>query len=82
MILTILFLVFSALLVGTSILAVTNSNIVHSAVWLMMFLFSMGALFIMLGATFLGSIELLVYVGAVVTIMVFTLMLTGGKEFE
>lgn len=82
MILTVLFLVFSAMLVFTAILAVENHNIVHSAVWLMFFLFSMGSLFIFLGASFLGSVELLVYVGAVVTLIVFTLMLTGGKEFE
>jgi NADH-quinone oxidoreductase subunit J len=79
---TVIFAVFGVILVAASILAVENMNIVHSAVWLMVFLFAMGAFFIFFGATFLGSVELLVYVGAVVTLITFTLMLTGGKEFE
>ena len=38
--------------------------------------------FLLLGSSLVASIELLVYVGAIVTLLVFTLMLTGGKEFE
>ncbi|MGC8505687.1 MAG: NADH-quinone oxidoreductase subunit J [Thermoplasmata archaeon] len=82
MIFTIIFLIFALFLVITSLEAVREKNIVHSATWLMMFLFTMGGLFIFMGASFLGAIELLVYVGAVVTLIVFTLMLTGGKEVE
>jgi NADH-quinone oxidoreductase subunit J len=79
---TILFLIFAILLLVTSIKAVQDKNIVHSATWLMFFLFSMAGLFLLLGSSLVASIELLVYVGAIVTLLVFTLMLTGGKEFE
>ena len=39
-------------------------------------------IFIFLGLSFVGSIELLVYAGAVVMLIVFVLMLTGGKDVE
>lgn len=82
MIFTIIFLIFAILLIFTSIKAVQDRNIVHSATWLMFFLFSMAGVFVFLGASLIASIELLVYVGAIVTVLIFTLMLTGGKEFE
>ena len=79
---TILFLIFAILLIVTAMKAVQDKNIVHSATWLMFFLFSMAGVFLLLGSSLVASIELLVYVGAIVTLLVFTLMLTGGKEFE
>lgn len=82
MIYTIIFLVFSVLLVIFSARAVAAKNIVHSVVWLMLFLFTMSVTFIFMGTDLLGGIELLVYVGAIVTLLAFTLMLTGGKEIE
>ncbi len=82
MIFTVIFLIFSVILGITAIMAVREKNIVHSAVYLMIFLFGVGSLFIFMGVDFLGTIELLVYVGAVVTLIAFTLMLTGGKEVE
>jgi NADH-quinone oxidoreductase subunit J len=42
----------------------------------------LSANFIFLGATLIGAIELLVYVGAVSALLVFTMMITGGKEIE
>lgn len=82
MILTIIFAVFAVLLVAFAAQAVAAKNLVHSVVWLMLFLFTMGVTFIVLGTDLVGSIELLVYVGAIVTLLAFTLMLTGGKEVE
>ena len=82
MIYTIIFLIFAVILVVLAMLTISKKRLVHSAVYLMSFLFVLAALFIFLGASLVGSIELLVYVGAVVTLLVFTLMLTGGEEIE
>ncbi len=79
---TIIVLIFSVFLIVFSALSVRSRNLVHGAVWLMLFMFSMAGLFVYLGTDFVASIELLVYVGAVITLLVFTLMLTGGKEIE
>lgn len=82
MIFTIIFLIFAAILVILALSTISSKNLVHSSVWLMAFLFVLSALFIFLGGSIIGAVELLVFVGAVVTLLVFTLMLTGGKEIE
>ncbi len=80
MIYTIFFLIFGAIIVISALKAVTDKNIVHSAVWLMFFMVSAASLFFFLGASFIGAVELLVYVGAIVSLMVFSLMLTSGED--
>lgn len=80
MIYTVLFVIFGIILVVSAIKAVSERNIVHSAVWLLFFMVSVASLFFFLGASFIGSVELLVYVGAIVSLLVFTLMLTGGED--
>lgn len=82
MIFTIIFLVFAIILIPLAIKAVSDKNLTHSAVYLMAFLFVLSALFIFLGGSIVGAIEMLVFIGAVVTLIVFSLMLTGGKEIE
>ncbi len=82
MIYTIIFLIFAILLIPLAMKSVTDRNITHAAVYLMAFLFVLSASFIFLGASIVGAVELLVFIGAVVTLLVFTIMLTGGKEFE
>ena len=79
---TIIFLIFAVMTIPLAIRAVSSRNIIHSAVYLMVFMFILSALFIFLGASLVGAIELLVFIGAVVTLLIFTIMLTGGKELE
>lgn len=79
---TIIFLIFAILVIPLALKAVSDKNITHSAIYLMLFMFILAALFIFLGASIVGAIELLVFVGAVVTLLIFTIMLTGGKELE
>lgn len=79
---TVIFLIFSIILIIFALRSISSRNIVHSIVWLSLFLFTLSALFFYLGSSLIGSLEILVYVGAVVTLLAFTLMLTGGKEFE
>ncbi len=82
MIYTLIFLVFAILTILPAIKAVQDKTLTHSAVYLMLFMFMLAALFIYLGASIVGAVELLVFIGAVVTLLVFTIMLTGGKELE
>lgn len=79
---TIIFIVFAIIMIPMALQAIRAKNLVHSSVYLMIFLFVLASSFIFLGASIVGAIELLVYVGAVVTLLIFTLMLTGGKEIE
>ena len=55
---------------------VTSSNVVHAALYLVATLMAAGALFVVLLAEFVAWVQVLVYVGAVVVLMLFGLMLT------
>ena len=60
-----------------SILTVTSRDIFHSAVWLAMTLLSVTAVYFYLDAEFLGVIQILVYVGGIITLFVFAIKLTA-----
>jgi NADH-quinone oxidoreductase subunit J len=61
---------------ASALLVVTSRNVVHSALYLVVSLLSVGAAFLALGAEFLAWAQVLVYVGAVVVLILFGLMLT------
>ncbi len=82
MIYTLIFIIFAIIMIPLAMKAVSDKNITHAAIYLMAFLFVLSASFIFLGASIVGAVELLVFIGAVVTLLVFTIMLTGGKELE
>ena len=82
MIYTIITLIFAIILIVLAAISVEEKDIVRSIIFLMAFLFVLSANFIFLGATLVGAIELLVYVGAVSALLVFTMMITGGNEIE
>lgn len=68
----------SALVVGgaASLLVVTARNVVHAALFLVVALVAVAASFLWLGAEFLAWAQVLVYVGAVIVLILFGLMLT------
>ncbi|MCL4322830.1 MAG: NADH-quinone oxidoreductase subunit J [Candidatus Thermoplasmatota archaeon] len=82
MIFTLITIIFAIILIILAAISVEQKDIVRSIIFLMAFLFVLSANFIFLGATLIGAIELLVYVGAVSALLVFTMMITGGKEIE
>ena len=61
---------------ASALLVVTSRNVVHAALYLVMALLSVAATFLLLGAEFLAWTQVLVYVGAVVVLILFGLMLT------
>jgi NADH-quinone oxidoreductase subunit J len=82
MIFEIIEIIFGVFLALMAAISVAQKDVVRSIVFLLLFLSAMSADFIFLGATLLGAIELLVYVGAISALLVFTVMITGGREFE
>ena len=60
-----------------AILTVTSRDIFHSAVWLAMTLLSVAGIYFYLNAEFLGVIQILVYVGGIITLFVFAIKLTA-----
>ncbi len=76
------FLVISALTIISSIMVIQSRKLVHSAVYLAGALIGTAALFILLKAEFIAWVQVLVYVGAVITLILFTIMLTRKGEEE
>ncbi|MCU1352417.1 MAG: nuoJ [Acidimicrobiales bacterium] len=68
--------VIGALMVFSAFRVVTSRNVVHAAVYLVMVLSGAAAQFILLGAEFLAVTQVLVYVGAIVVLFLFGIMLT------
>jgi len=78
----ILFIVISILTILSSIMVIRSGKLVHSALYLAGTLIGTAGLFILLNAEFLAWVQVLVYVGAVVTLILFTIMLTRKGEEE
>lgn len=73
---TVLFYTVAAVVVIPALMLVTSRNVFHSALWLGLSLFGVAALFVMLDAYFLAGIQVLIYIGAVVVLMVFVINMT------
>ncbi len=72
---TILFYVFSVLLVFAAIRVITDRNPVHAALFLILSFFSAAAIWMLLQAEFLAIVLVLVYVGAVMVLFLFVVMM-------
>ncbi|MCU1454845.1 MAG: nuoJ [Acidimicrobiales bacterium] len=68
--------VIAAIMVFSAFRVVTTRNVVHAAVYLVMVLSGAAAQFVLLGAEFVAITQLLVYVGAIVVLFLFGIMLT------
>ena len=55
-------------------------NAVHSALWLASTMLSIGVMYLMQGAQFLGFVQIIVYTGAIMMLFLFVLMLTGRES--
>ena len=61
---------------ASGLLAVTTRHVVHAALWLVVCLGAVAGCYLVLGAEFVALVQLLVYVGAIVVLVLFALMLT------
>jgi NADH-quinone oxidoreductase subunit J len=58
------------------VLVVTSRNIVHAALWLVVALASVAGVFLLLAAPFVAFVQVIIYVGAIVVLILFGIMLT------
>jgi len=72
---TLLFYVFAAILVFAALRVVTARNPVHAVLWLVLVFFTAAAHWLMLKAEFLAIVLVLVYVGAVMVLFLFVVMM-------
>src|SRR5213596_3198664 len=79
---SVFFWVFSVAALLAGLLTIMARNAVHSALFLISSLVSVAALFILLGAEFIAGVQILVYVGGVMVLFLFVIMLVnvGAEE--
>jgi NADH-quinone oxidoreductase subunit J len=71
----ILFYLFAGVAVVSALMTVTRRNPVASALWLIGTFFALAAIYTLLGAYFIGIIQILVYAGAIMVLFLFVIML-------
>ena len=76
----IVFAMLSGLIVGSATAAMLLRRLVHSVLCLTVTFAGLAALFLNLGAQFVGFAQILVYIGAVAILIVFTLLLTQNGD--
>lgn len=79
---TVAFGVIAALMVFGAIRVVTTRNVVHAAMWLVLVLAGAAAQYILLAAEFVAVTQVMVYIGAVVVLFLFGVMLTRAQLGE
>lgn len=72
----IVFYVVAVLMSIFSVLTVTTGRMLRSATYLLFVLFGTAAMYFILGYTFLGAVQLMVYAGGIVILYVFSILLT------
>lgn len=77
----ILFFLSALLTIGGAIGVLVTRNLMHSCIFLLASLIGMAGLYATLGADFVAVTQIMVYVGGVVILMLFAVMLTGGKDY-
>ena len=70
------FALLGAVAVGSGFLVVSTTRVVHAALWLAVSLGAVAGLFLLLTAELMAWVQVLIYVGAVVVLVLFALMLT------
>jgi len=70
-----IFYVFAAILIFAALRVVTTRNPVHAALWLVLCFFTAAGVWLLLGAEFLAIALVLVYVGAVMVLFLFVVMM-------
>src|ERR1700748_457999 len=74
------FAIIAAVTIAAAVAAMSLRNLVHCALALALAFAGLAAVYLQLGAQFVGFTQLLVYVGAVAILVVFAILLTRGSE--
>jgi len=70
------FWILATVLVGSALAVVLTKNLFHAVLWLALALTGTAGVFLLLDAEFLAAVQLLLYAGGIVTIVVFAIVVT------
>lgn len=71
----VIFYLFAAIIIVSTVLAVTRRNLVHAVIFLIVSFFGSAGLFYLLGAPFLAALEIIIYAGAIMILFLFIVMM-------
>lgn len=74
------FTLLATMILVPAVLAVSLKNIFHCALWLVVSLTGVGALFALLGSDFLFVAQILVYAGGITVLLLFVVLLSGSPK--
>lgn len=80
--LVLLFILFAGLAIGCAIAVVAQTNPLYCAISLIGVFISLACLYVMLAAPFLAAVQLIVYAGAIMVLVVFVIMLLNVEHIE
>ena len=72
----VVFVILGLITLGAAFMVVTARKLLHSAFWLILAFFGVAGVFILLDAEFLAVAQVLIYVGAISTLIIFAIMLS------
>lgn len=76
----IMFVILAVFIMLSSIATVVTKSIVRAATYLLFVLLGTAGLYFLMGYTFLGSVQVMVYAGGIVVLYVFSILLTSGTQ--
>jgi NADH-quinone oxidoreductase subunit J len=79
---TVAFWVLGPVALAGALGMVFSRNAVHSALWLVLTMLSLGIMYVIQGAPFLGAVQIIVYTGAIMILFLFVLMLVGRDSSD
>jgi NADH-quinone oxidoreductase subunit J len=78
---SVFFLIFGALACGFAVAVLLTANVVRMAFYLVLSLAATAGLFFLAGQDFVGAMQLLIYVGGTLVLLIFGVMLTSQERF-
>jgi NADH-quinone oxidoreductase subunit J len=76
------FYLLAGFILGTAVLAVSTRKIFRSAIWLLFSLVGIAGLFLWMQAEFIAAVQIVVYVGGIVVLIIFSIFLTQQTGTE
>jgi NADH-quinone oxidoreductase subunit J len=75
----VIFYLLSTFILGTAILSVTSGKIFRSAIWLLFSLIGVAGLYFWLEVEFIAAVQIVVYVGGIVVLIIFSIFLRNNQ---
>ena len=79
---TILFIIFAGMAIGCAIAMISQSNPLYSAISLIGVFISLASIYVTLAAPFIAAVQVIVYAGAIMVLVIFVIMLLNVEHSE